>query len=163
MQNTIDSIKNIVSSHNGSVDSLAEAIIASDDVIAILAALCEETGFYLLPDENYSNMDVIEYLETLINDFDDDFSFDFEGAEYRIIAESSIWNIYVEEIRHIVEECYDLKLDNIPDFVAFEINWEKTAENAYQDGYGHTFSGYDGSELEVGVNGILTHYIFRTN
>jgi hypothetical protein len=159
MQNTIDSIKNVRSSYNNNVDSLASAIIASDDVIAILAKLCDEESYNVY--DNAGN--ILEYLETLINDFDDDFSFDFEGAEYRIIAKSSIWNIYVDEIKNIVEDCYDLKLDNIPDFVAFEIDWNKTAENAYQDGYGHTFSGYDGSELEVGVNGILTHYIFRTN
>jgi DhnA family fructose-bisphosphate aldolase class Ia len=154
MQKIIDSIKNIIASHNGTVESLASAIIASDDIIAILATLCEETSYNV---EDNSD-DIIEYLETLINDFDDDFSFDFEGAEYRIIAESSIWDIYVEEIKNIVEDCYDLKLDNIPDFVAFKIDWEQTAGNASIDGYGHTFSGYDGSELET-----KNHYIFRTN
>jgi hypothetical protein len=162
MQNIISRIKNIVSAYNASFNDEerpVNAISPSDDIIAILATLCEEAGY----DDDENSDDVIEYLETLINDFDDDFSFDFEGAEYRIIAESSIWNIYVEEIRHIVEECYDLKLDNIPDFVAFEIDWNKTAENASVDGYGHTFSGYDGSELEVFLNGKMQYYIFRTN
>jgi hypothetical protein len=164
MQNTVNSIKNIVSAYNASFNDEerpVNAIRPSDDILSILATLCEEQGFDLRIEPTHE--DIISHLETLINDFDDDFSFDFEGAEYRIIAESSIWNIYVDEIRHIVEDCYDLKLDNIPDFVAFEIDWNKTAENAYQDGYGHTFSSYDFSELEVGVNGILTHYIFRTN
>jgi hypothetical protein len=154
MQKIIDSIKNIISSNTGKVDSYAGASKLADDIIAILATLCEETSYNV---EDNSD-DIIEYLETLINDFDDDFSFDFEGAEYRIIADSSIWDIYVDEIRHIVEDCYDLNLDDIPGFVAFEIDWNKTAENAYQDGYGHTFSGYDGSELET-----KNHYIFRTN
>jgi len=161
MQNTIDSIKNIIASHNGSVDSLASAIIASDDILSILATLCEEQGFDLRIKETHE--DIIEHLETLINDFDDDFSFDFEGAEYRIISDSVIWDIYVEEIQSTVEDCYDLKLDNIPDFVAFEIDWNQTAKNCYVDGYGHHFSGYDGSELEVFVNGKMQYYIFRTN
>jgi hypothetical protein len=89
---------------------------------------------------------------------EDDFYFEYDGAEYRIILESSIWDIYVETIKDIVNDCYDIKLDNIPDFVAWEIDWEQTAKNAYVDGYGHTLSGYDGSELET-----INYYIFRTN
>lgn len=87
-----------------------------------------------------------------------DFYFEYDGNEYRIIADSAIWDIYVEAIKDIVNDCYDLKLDNIPDFVAWEIDWEQTAKNAYVDGYGHTFSGYDGSELKT-----KNYYIFRTN
>ena len=45
--------------------------------------------------------------------YDDDFWFEFDGNEYRCISEGSIWDIYVEEIKQTVEECYDLKLDNI--------------------------------------------------
>jgi hypothetical protein len=88
----------------------------------------------------------------------EDFSFEYDGNEYRIISQSSIWDIYVETIKDIVNDCYDLKLDNIPSFVSWEIDWEQTAKNAHVDGYGHTFSGYDGSELET-----KNHYIFRTN
>ena len=88
----------------------------------------------------------------------DDFCFDFDGNEYRIISESSIWGTYVEEIKNIVEDCYDLKLDSLPNFIAFEIDWEQTAKNCYSDGYGHTFSTYDESELEV-----ADWWIFRTN
>jgi hypothetical protein len=108
--------------------------------------------------------ELIEALETLDSktDFtegaDDDFYFDYDGNEYRVISESSIWDIYVEEIRYIVTDCCDLRLDNIPDFVAMQIDWEQTAKNAYVDGYGYTFSGYDGSELET-----KNYYIFRTN
>lgn len=108
------------------------------------------------------NMDdareAIETLRDSINQGEDDFTFDFDGNEYRIISEDSIWGIYVDEIRQIVEDCYELNLDKIPDFIAVSIDWEKTAENAYADGYGHTFSGYDGSEENAGG-----YYIFRTN
>jgi mRNA-degrading endonuclease HigB of HigAB toxin-antitoxin module len=106
-----------------------------------------------------SMTDAREAIETLREKIgEDDFTFDFDGNEYRIIAESAIWNIYVAAIKEIVTDCYDLKLDDIPDFIAFDINWEKTAENAYADGYGHTFSSYNGSEYEV-----AGYWIFRTN
>lgn len=113
--------------------------------------------------DNYSHDITIsnarEAIETLRDKIgEDDFTFDFDGNEYRIIAESAIWDIYVEAIKEIVNECYDIDLENIPDFVAWSIDWEKTAENAYADGYGHTFSGYDGSEYEV-----AGYWIFRTN
>lgn len=108
------------------------------------------------------NMDdareAIETLRDSINQEEDDFTFDFDGNEYRIISENSIWDIYVEEIKQIVEDCYELNLDKIPGFIAVNIDWEKTAENAFADGYGHTFSGYDGSEENAGG-----YYIFRTN
>ena len=100
-----------------------------------------------------------EAIEALRNSMgEDDFTFDFDGNEYRLISESTIWSTYVAEIRNLVEDCYDLKLDEVPDFIALSIDWEQTAKNAHADGYGHTFSGYDGSEYEAGG-----YYIFRTN
>ncbi len=108
-------------------------------------------------ESNYSELfDAIEELESNLGN--DDFYFEYDGNEYRLISESAIWDIYVDEIKNIVNDCYDLKLDNIPSFVAWDIDWEQTAKNAYVDGYGHTFSGYDGSELEIGG-----YYVFRTN
>ena len=108
------------------------------------------------------NMDdareAIKALRESIDQEEYDFTLDFDGNEYRIIHEDSIWGIYVEEIKNIVESCYDLKLDQLPGFIAVSIDWENTATNAYVDGYGHTFSGYDGSEEKVG-----DYYIFRTN
>lgn len=97
-------------------------------------------------------------LRTALLNAPSDFIFDFDGNEYRIISEDAIWNIYVETIRDIVHNCYELNLDKLPDFIAFNIDWEKTAKNAYADGYGHTFSSYDGSEELAGG-----YYIFRTN
>ena len=104
--------------------------------------------------------DLFDAIETLADKLasDDDFYFDYDGNEYRVISEAVIWDIYVETIKDIVNDCYDLNLDNIPSFVAIEIDWEKTAKNCYSDGYGHTFSGYDGSELEIN-----DFYVFRTN
>ena len=102
--------------------------------------------------------EAIETLRENINNGDDDFTLDFDGNEYRIISESAIWGIYVETIKEIVNDCYDLKLDKLPSFIAVSIDWEKTAENAYVDGYGHTFSHYDHSEEEA-----AGYYIFRTN
>lgn len=100
-----------------------------------------------------------EAIETLRDKIgESDFTFDFDGNEYRIISESEIWAIYVEEIKNIVNDCYELKLNQVPKFVALSIDWEETAKNTYADGYGHTFSGYDGSEHEAGG-----YYIFRTN
>lgn len=106
---------------------------------------------------HYSELfDAIEELESKLGN--DDFYFEYDGNEYRIIADSAIWDIYVEEIQSTVEDCYDLRLDNMPSFVEFSIDWEATAKNCYSDGYGHHFSGYDGSELEIGG-----YYVFRTN
>lgn len=112
---------------------------------------------------NYSDLfEAIEFLECRVCDIggDSDFCFEYDGNEYRIITESAIWDIYVESIQSLVEDCYSdvLKLDDIPSFIALEIDWEQTAKNAYVDGYGHHFSGYDGSELEIGG-----YYVFRTN
>lgn len=102
--------------------------------------------------------EALEELETMISDSEDDYRFDFDGHEYRLIKESEIWDIYVEEIKQTVEDCYELNLDKIPAFIAVSVNWEQTAKNAYADGYGHQFSGYDGSEEDA-----AGYYIFRTN
>lgn len=114
-------------------------------------------------ESNYSQLfDAIDELESKLSDIggESDFYFEYDGNGYRIISESAIWDIYVEEIQRIVEDCYSdvLRLDDIPSFIEFSIDWEATAKNAYADGYGHTFSGYDGSELEIG-----DYYVFRTN
>ena len=102
--------------------------------------------------------EAIAALRDNINQGIDDFTLDFDGNEYRIISEGVIWSIYVETIKYIVNDCYELKLDKLPDFIAVSIDWEQTARNAYVDGYGHTFSHYDHSEEEA-----AGYYIFRTN
>ena len=120
------------------------------DHIAILRGIIDEH------DHSVNVQEIKEAIYNLRDNLTDDFNFDFDGNEYRIISEAVIWDIYVQEIKNIVTDCYDLKLDSIPGFVAFNIDWEQTAQNAYSDGYGHTFSGYDGSEIEV--NG---YWVFR--
>jgi len=125
------------------------------ETVEILACIIDEHTHSI--DEDNPD-EIIEALDTIEAGLGGDFTLDFDGNEYRIICDDCIWGIYRDEIQSIVEECYDLKFDSIPDFVAFEINWEQTAQNAYTDGYGHTFSGYDGSEHEAGH-----HWIFRTN
>jgi len=88
---------------------------------------------------------------------DNDFYADIDGAEFRFIHTDVIWETYVETIKEITEDCYDIKA---PDWLA--IDWEETAENCYVDGYGHTFASYDGEELEY-TFGEEDYYIFRTN
>lgn len=103
--------------------------------------------------------DIFEALEEIESNIGEaDFTLDFDGNEYRIINESSIWEIYRDEIENIVTDCYDLKLNEVPSWIAVSVDWEQTAKNAYVDGYGHTFSSYDGSEEEA-----AGYYIFRTN
>lgn len=120
--------------------------------IAILRAIINEHNHSIDTDQ------AREAIKTLRDDLADDFTFEFDGNEYRIISDDAIWGIYRDEIQRIVEECYDLNLDSIPAFVAFEIDWDETAMNASNDGYGHTFSTYDHSEVEAGG-----YWIFRTN
>lgn len=118
----------------------------------ILMALCSTHS------EKLTFTECKEYLEGLDEELCTDFSFDFEGMEFRIIHNSEIWKIYVKTIEDLVNDCYELNLDEIPAFIAVSVDWEQTAKNAYIDGYGHTFSGYDGSEISTG-----NYWIFRTN
>ena len=93
----------------------------------------------------------------------DDFYQDIDGNEYRFITDFAIWDIYVEEIQHITEDCYEIKAP-----AWLEIDLEQTAKNCYIDGYGHTFSHYDGNEYEFTIrntDGITQSdwWVFRTN
>lgn len=100
-----------------------------------------------------------DQLEELVDrlEMEHDFYVELDGNEYRFIDEHSIWDIYVESVKEMVQDCYDL---NVPNWIA--INWEETAENCHVDGYGHHFSHYDGSEEEYTFDGD-TYYIFRIN
>lgn len=122
----------------------------------ILETIVTEHGHKNLP---YSEVKAaIEEIEQSVYCQDDAY-LSFDGNEYRIIRDSAIWEIYRDEIESLVTDCYDINLDKIPNFIAVTIDWEQTARNAFADGYGHTFSGYDGSEYETD-NG---YWIFRTN
>jgi len=126
----------------------------------ILSVICSANGHVLTYSEAKEAIETIQDTRAIadINHVETDFILELDGAEYRIIEDDDLWDIYVETIKDIVQDCYELKLDDIPDFVAFAIDWEGTAKNCLVDGYGHTLSGYDGSELETGG-----YHIFRTN
>ncbi|MDB4459767.1 hypothetical protein N9015_01115 [Akkermansiaceae bacterium] len=96
--------------------------------------------------------ELVEQLES-----EDDFYQEIDGEEYRFIRDSEIWDIYVEGIQEITEDCYNIKA---PSWLA--IDWEKTAENCYVDGYGHHFSSYDGNEIEYDFDD-QSWWIFRSN
>lgn len=152
MQNTltIDKLNSIVKV-NGEEPSKYES------EVRILACILDENHDI----ESIEESTLFEALQDLqSNDLSDYQGFEFDDNEYRIIAESDIWEIYKDTIKELVEDCHSdvIKLDEIPSFIAVSIDWEQTAQNAYSDGYGHTFSSYDGSELE-----IANHFIFRTN
>lgn len=98
--------------------------------------------------------DTVREFENNLN-CDNDFNIEIDGNEYRVIHSDAIWGIYVDEIQMVAEDCYNLEM---PDWIA--VDWEKTAENCYVDGYGHHFSHYDHSEEEC-TFGEEDYYIFR--
>lgn len=110
------------------------------------------------------NIDVTDdELDDLVNSSDEqDFCIVLDGNEYRFIDDKYIWDIYVEEIQQVTEECYLGGMDT-DKLWWIAIDWEKTAQNCLDaDGYGHHFASYDGEELEIMLNGDL-YYFFRTN
>lgn len=115
----------------------------------LVEAVINHTG------DNYTYSEVKELDEVIEDKRSHDFWFEFDGAEYRVIHEDCIWDIYKEGIQEITEDCY-LEGKELPNFVA--VDWEETAQNCMVDGYGHHFSSYDGSESEH-----EGWYVFRTN
>lgn len=85
------------------------------------------------------NLDIVReevrHIEDEIKSGEYDFYAEIDGEEYRFIREDEIWEIYVEQIKETVEDCYTGKMEW---WIA--IDWEETAENCLQDGYGHTFA-----------------------
>ena len=115
---------------------------------SILGTICREHSIELTYSEAKG------YLLTLQNDQCDDFPFEIEGMEFRIIYDDELDKIWEQSLIEQIKECYDLS--DIPKFVS--IDWEQTAKNCMVDGAGHHFSHYDGSELDS-----INHTIFRTN
>ena len=86
---------------------------------------------------------------------DVDFTFiPHSGGEYRLIHTDVIEEVFHDECKQTIEDCYDM--GDVPSFV--EIDWKATTDNCLVDGYGHQFSPYDGSEEHIG-----SYYIFRTS
>jgi len=107
------------------------------------------------------NREEVKEFEDQLNS-ENDFYIEIDGNEYRVIHQETIWETFVEEIRQTVEDCYLGGID-LDKFWWIELDWEKTAKNCLDaDGYGHHFSGYDGSEFEY-TFGEEDYYIFRTN
>ena len=105
----------------------------------ILAAICDYQQIELTYSEAKDALDDIATKEC------DDFWFELDGYEFRIIAASQIDQIWTDSLIEQIQDCYD-GLNDLPEFV--EIDWEATAENCKVDGMGHHFSSYDGSEHE---------------
>lgn len=101
-----------------------------------------------------------ELLDSLYKE--NDFCWEADGAEYRIICEDVIGEIHTEEVKDLTIDCYLNGLD-LAKHWWIAIDWEKTAETLRQtDGCGHHFSSYDGSEKEFRLDGVWYH-VFRVN
>lgn len=128
---------------------------------AILEEICSSQSHTLTYNEA---KEALEELIGCASKDHDHFGFELDGAEYRFIGENVIENIFAEEIKQTIEDCYELDSltddDKIPSWLAahISVDWEGVVSACMVDGYGHQFSGYDGSELHV--EGV---YIFRTN
>lgn len=111
---------------------------------------------YMINQENPSLLysEIKAYIIDLNNkiESENDFFFEFDGVEHRIIHEDYIDEIWTESLIEQIKDCYDLS--DIPSFVA--IDWEQTAENCKIDGLGHHFNYYNGSEDYIG-----NYYVFR--
>ncbi len=104
----------------------------------------------------YSLYELKAYIEDIADKLgtDLDFYFETDCAEFRLISEDVIDEIWTESLIEQIKDCYDLS--EVPNFVS--IDWEQTAENCKVDGMGHHFATYDGEEHEASG-----YYIFRTN
>ena len=113
--------------------------------------------------ENYHSgefiaSELVELIEFLGN-AESELYLEVDGMEFRLIADSAIDEIYQESFKEMVEDCYDLKLDELPSFLQITIDWKASADYVQMcDGYGNHFASYDGEELESSG-----YYIFRTN
>jgi|SaaInlStandDraft_1057018.scaffolds.fasta_scaffold00360_34 hypothetical protein len=87
---------------------------------------------------------------------ENDFYWEADGAEYRIICEDVIEEIHTEELKDAL--CADFEK-----LWWIEVDWEKTAQNVRDsDGYGNHFSHYDHSEEEFRLDRTW-YYVFRVN
>ena len=100
--------------------------------------------------------DSSELEELLANLGTNDFEVSLDGGEYRFISQDAIKSIYYDSIVEMIEDCYFT--DDMPALITCHIDWDGIVSDCSVDGYGHHFSGYDGSEEEAG-----NYYIFRTN
>jgi len=71
------------------------------------------------------NRDEVREIERYIES-ENDFYVEIDGQEYRFIHENVIWDIYVDGIKDLTEECYLVNDGAKQWWIA--IDWEKTAE-----------------------------------
>lgn len=147
---------------------LPEEGTPAGDAVEILQTICDSQSHTIPEIEKGTSeedaeskaseiFDALEEIETHLGE--DDFTLDFDGAEYRLISDSDIWEIYKTELENLIDECYpEVKKALEHNWIAISIDMEQTAKNAFVDGYGHHFSSYDGSEETA-----ARYYIFRTN
>jgi len=143
-------------------DSTLETIVKasyqefSQSTIDIMECIINEHGHSI---DEESPDEVIEALDEIEAHNGQDFTLDFDGNEYRLIPDSEIESTYRDTIEELIDDCYpEVKKAMEHSWIAIEIDWDQTVKNAMQDGYGHTFSSYDGSEHEAG-----DYWIFRAN
>ena len=115
---------------------------------AILSEICQASSLDLTLSETK------EALESLNTSLCNDFYFEVDGEEWRILEEDAIDDIWTDSLIEMVKDCYDLS--EVPSFVT--IDWEQTAANCKVDGAGHHFSTYDGNEYTA-----ANYFLFRTN
>lgn len=126
---------------------------------AVLAEICKAHSHDLTYEEAKEALELFESKFGVYGDF----YFELDGNEYRLIHEDDIEEIFADEVRQTIEDCYDMENLTDRDKIGFladhiEVDWEGVVSACLHDGYGHQFSSYDGSEYEAGG-----YYIFRNN
>ena len=126
---------------------------------AVLAEICKAHSHDLTYEEAKEALELFESKFGVYGDF----YFELDGNEYRLIHEDDIEEIFADEVRQTIEDCYDMENLTDRDKIGFladhiEVDWEGVVSACLQDGYGHQFSSYDSSEYEAGG-----YYIFRNN
>lgn len=103
------------------------------------------------------NKKELEYLDDQLA-YDNDFTIEIDGNEYRFISEKTIEDTYFDEQKDLIKEIY-LGGKELPYWI--EIDWEATIENVLSsDGYGNHFASYDGEEIDF-VYSDERWYVFR--
>ena len=111
--------------------------------------------------EDYTFSELKQLMQEILDNIEND-DFYIENlacGEVRVISKGAIGELWHDGLIEQIKDCYDLNIiDELPSFIACEIDWDQTAENCKVDGMGHYFAGYDHEEHSTG-----THYIFRIN
>lgn len=130
-----------------------------------LTEYTKEILSWIISEEGSTDLQYSEikaYMEELSDNLEqeNDFIFEFEGVEHRIIHNSVIDEIALEEIEDSLKECYhevNKLLAEAPPYLFISVDWEQSAQYCLDaDGYGHHFNHWNGEEKLIGP-----FYIFR--